>query len=213
MSNVAIKKVVAHLVNNQTYDHDLSGGVVSSASNDKRYFYLSTQLIQTFQEVLQSEVGDSWKHVMNSCGHFWGLGLYDDLVSEVYNITGEDFKNLTINQYIKYLDVFFKSNGLGCIYFNLDHIEQGIVIIKVNNSIFHSALNDNGEYEDYILTGLFQALFEKISDHDLLCLQVKEVDPASSGGTFLVSGRNRIESQREHISQLEQLDEVVAALS
>lgn len=212
MSDV-IKKVVTHLVNNQTYDHDLYGGVVSSASNDKRYFYLSAQLIQAFQEVLQFEVGESWKHVMNSCGHFWGLGLYDDLVSEVYNITGEDFKSLTVNEYIKYLDAFFKSNGLGSVHFDLDHVEQGIVVIKIKNSIFHSALRDNGEYEDCILTGLFQALFEKISGHDLSCVQIKKVDRASSEGTFLVSGKERIESQREQIAQMEQLDDVVAALS
>jgi len=211
MSDV-IKKVVTHLVDQRTYNHDLYGGVVSSDSNQKRYFYLSAQLIQAFQEVLQFEVGESWKHVMNSCGHYWGLGLYEDLVSEVYNITGYDFKKLTVSEYIRYLDAFFKTNGIGSVQFDLNHVESGIVVIKIKNSIFHSALRDNGEYEDCILTGLFQALFEKISGHELSCIQVKKVDRASSEGTFLVSGKERIESQRDQIENMEVLEDIIAAI-
>lgn len=197
----------------QVYSHGMKSGVVANTYTKLRYFYLSSELIESYYEVLKYEVGDAWHDVMRICGYHWGTGMHDSMMTEIASVPGYTPASFTINDFFKYMNTCFRSNGLGSITFDDAYAREGILFVTIKNGFSYTAIRARGETKDGLSSGFLEGLFCKISEQEVSCIQLDQQRKSSSEVTFVISGKQRAEAHQERLAQIDKTTEAVALLN
>jgi hypothetical protein len=86
------------------------------------------------------------------------------------------------------------------------------LLIELANSIFSDALGGLRERVDYMLAGMFAALFSELSRSELACVEIGSPLTGDAVTTFLLSAKTRMEDIRRRADAGEPRDELVRAV-
>ncbi|MEY3220279.1 MAG: hypothetical protein RIT27_1636 [Pseudomonadota bacterium] len=187
------EKIFERLFGESGYFYDLKAGTVVS-HNGVRIIYLSSDIIRGIYEALYLEAGDAWKLILSNCGYRWGKQLYDGFNKELQMTHQKTLENFTINAFVEFIEHYFNLHGWGKIKVNLDDATNcGIIRVTMTHSLFVDTLNHLRDRVDFMIAGMLRGLFEKISEQNLDCLEIKcSAKGAAPSCEFVITGQRRI---------------------
>lgn len=186
-------KVFEKLLGESGYFYDLKGGTVVNY-NGTRMIYLSSDIIRGIYEALYIEAGDAWKLILSNCGYRWGKQLYDGFNKELQIMSQTTLENLTVSEFVDFIENYFNQHGWGKIKIHLDDASTyGIIRVSMTYSLFADTLNHLRDRVDFMIAGMLKGLFEKVSGQTVDCLEIKcSARGGAPGCEFVISGQNRL---------------------
>jgi uncharacterized protein len=186
-------KVFEKLLGESGYFYDLKEGTVVN-HNGTRMIYLSSDIIRGIYEALYIEAGDAWKLILSNCGYRWGKQLYDGFNKELQIMSQTTLENLTVSEFVDFIENYFNQHGWGKIKIHLDDASAyGIIRVSMTYSLFADTLGHLRDRVDFMIAGMLKGLFEKVSGQTVDCLEIK---CSARGGApsceFVITGQNRI---------------------
>lgn len=189
------------------YHFDLAEGTVAGVS--ERVVYLTQDLLIGIHNALVEEAGEAWGIIMKSCGYLWGRRLALALEKKTRLQLNQELGTLAVDDYLKLIEDYFARHGWGRLTLNLDHAEtHGIVRASLAHSLCAASLGHENEPVDFLVAGMLRALFERIANTSLDCIQVAAVGTAE----FLISAPERIEALAGQLPGPATVEDAIAQL-
>lgn len=171
---------------------DLYEGTVVDPS-DTRTIFLASDILRGIHAALSYEAGDAWRIVLYRCGFLWGQKTLRYLVRQSQDVFGAKFEQISVDAFLGNLAAFMNSNGWGVLSYDLSRATtHGVLRLELRKSIFSDALEHLRERVDYLVAGMFAALFSDLARTDLGCVEVCSVLTGAPTSVFLLSARERI---------------------
>ena len=205
--------VLQALFSDAAYRYDLEQGTVDAAA--ERIIYLTEDLVNGIFNGLVNEAGEAWGLILKSCGHIWGKRLALVLEKKVRQAAGREFGSLPVEDYLAVLEAYFARHGWGLMRFHLHDAERhGVVRANLRHSLFAASLAQQDKPVDYLVAGMLQALFERVANCPLGCVQVGHERHGAAGGSadFLLSAPERIEALAGALEGGATVDDALARL-
>jgi uncharacterized protein len=193
-SNKLTNQVLEQLFGEANLGHDLKDGTITGIV--ERVLYINADLISGVQQGLIDEIGEAWREVLATCGHFWGKRVATSIEKYLQVTVHVGVEQLLVGEYLSLVEEYFACHGWGRAKIHLDDAKQhGIVRVSLQNSIFAIALKHVEGPVDQMVAGMLRGMFERVASRPLDCLQVAwenngDDEPVSE---FLVSSPKRIE--------------------
>ena len=191
---------------------DLVEGTVRIADRERRIFVTGETLYGIYK-ALSTETGEAWKIVLKGCGADWGNKVMERLERELAARTQKTMPEVSVADFCAFTEQFFAFYGWGTMRIDLADAESaGIVRCTLGNSLMAEALKDVSGPVDFVVTGLLKAMFSRIADTELDCVQISCL--RSAGGStceFLISAPERIE-RIENLAGQSSVDDAIAQL-
>jgi predicted hydrocarbon binding protein len=180
---------------------------------DERAIFLSTDILRGIHAALSYEAGEAWKLVLERCGLLWGQRVYRSF-GRLGRIAFKKGPNqISVSEFLELLGAYLKHNGWGVMRIDTSHLtSHGVLLIELANSIFSDALGGLRERVDYMLAGMFAALFSELSRSELACVEIGSPLTGDAVTTFLLSAKTRMEDIRRRADAGEPRDELVRAV-
>lgn len=206
-------QILNQLFGDSTLNFNLSQGTVHSAA-ETRVIYLSSDIIRGIYDVLKYETGDAWSLILKNCGVIWGERVSISLDKELSVTGSQKLGALSVDSFIHLLETYFASHGWGKMKIYLDDAEtNGIVRASLKNSLFADTLKHLNSPIEFMIAGMLQGIFSKISGHDLACIQVSYETTGTANSEFVISAKSRIETlEQSGFAQELSPDEILARL-
>lgn len=186
---------IERLFADSLYHFDLAEGTVAGIA--ERIIYLTEDLVNGIYQALTHEAGEAWGIILKSCGYLWGRRLALSLEKKARTMLHREMGQLAVDDYLALLEAYFAQHGWGKLTLHLEDAEQyGIVRARLQYSLFAASLRQNDKPVDFLIAGMLRALFERIGNCSLDCVQVtfeREAAP-DSASDFLISAPERIEA-------------------
>ncbi len=172
---------------------DLAEGVITNPGQ-VRVLYLSADVLRGIYDALYYEAGDSWGIILKSCGHLWGQRIARLLEREVHHQAQRRLEQFTVAEYVALIENYFAHHGWGKLTLNLeDAAAYGIVRATLTHSLFAATLTQVEGPVDFMIAGMLQGLFERVSGCDLDCLEVASPrQNAAPASEFLLTAPHRL---------------------
>ncbi|MGZ8218415.1 hypothetical protein [Methylomagnum sp.] len=195
------------LFSDAAYQFDLAEGTIAGLS--ERVIYLTEDLILGIYQALTDEAGEAWGIILKSSGYLWGQRLALVLEKKTRAQFNRELGELAVEDYLALLEAYFAQHGWGRLKLWLDDAEPyGIVRASLGHSLFAASLRRDGEPVDFLVAGMLRALFERISNQPLDCLQVTW----AGTGEFLISAPDRIEAIASLVPEFRTVEDALARL-
>ncbi len=174
---------------------DLHEGVITNPS-DIRVIYLSADIIRGIYDALHYEAGESWGIILKSCGHLWGQRIAKLLEREVQLKAQRRLEAFTVAEYVALVENYFSHHGWGKLTIHLDDAaDYGIVRATLTHSFFAATLTQVEGPVDFMIAGMLQGLFERLSGCELDCLELTSPrQNAAPASEFLITAPQRLAS-------------------
>jgi predicted hydrocarbon binding protein len=201
------------LFSDAAHHFDLSEGTVAGVA--ERIIYLTEDLVAGIHAALTHEAGEAWGVILKSCGYVWGRRLALALEKKTRSLLNREMGQLAVDDYLALLEAYFSQHGWGHLTVHLDDAEShGIVRASLRHSLFGASLRLRDQPVDFLIAGLLRALFERIGDCPLECLQVAWAKDGAGeeSSEFLISAPERIESIAGAIGEFKAVDDALARL-
>lgn len=184
--------VLEKLFGDQQLHYDLREGTIRNAAGT-RLMYLNADLIRGAQAGLEYEVGEGWHLIFKHCGRLWGQRLISGLRRDLRSVAQIDLGNMPLDELLRLLRIYFGEHGWGRLEIMLDDAEDhGIIVARLDNSLFPSVLDKVEGQTDDLVAGMLQSIFEALSGQNLDCLQLPGPDGPPTRSVFVISGVDRI---------------------
>jgi len=102
---------------------------------------------------------------------------------------------LTVDEYVALLENYFSMHGWGKMTITLDDAQShGIVVARLEHSIFGAALSSVPGNVDEMIAGMLRGMFENISGQELDCIETPHPpDGAKDMAAFIITAPKRIQ--------------------
>lgn len=193
-------------------EFDLHEGTVRIADRERR-IYVTSETLYGIYKALSNETGDAWKIILKGCGADWGNKVLERLDRELAARQQKNMGEVTVTDFCGFVEQFFAYYGWGTMEVDLADAEYaGIVRCTLRNSLMAEAVKDVSGPVDFIVTGMLKAIFSRIANTELDCVQVScQRSADGSVCEFLVSAPERIE-RIENLAGQSSVDDAIAQL-
>lgn len=201
------------LFNDALYRFDLAEGTVAGIT--ERIIYLTEDLVNGIHHALTHEAGEAWGVILKSCGYLWGRRLALVLEKKAWTLLQTEVGQLAVDDYLTLLESYFAQHGWGKLTLHLDDAEScGIVRARLQHSLFSASLRAQDQPVDFLIAGMLRALFERIGNCPLDCVQVtfeRDAVP-DSASDFLISAPERIETIAGLVHEFRTVEDALSRL-
>lgn len=202
----------AQLFEGSDLEYDFEKGTIYNPTQN-RIIWLSSDIVKGIFRALEEEAGEARGLIMKNCGRVWGKSVVKTLDRELSNGGHENQGELSVENFLRLLKQFFSKTGWGLVEVNLEKAASfGYIEVSLRNSFFSHVMSDLGGTVDHLLAGVFEAIFSRISGHDLMCLEISSVNTGAKTGHFILSARERIEDLEEMVEEGKSPNDILAKL-
>lgn len=204
-------EAIEKLFSDASYRYDLTEGTVAGLT--ERIIYLTEDLVIGIHAALSHEAGEAWGVILKSCGHMWGWRLALVLEKKTRLKLNRDLGQLAVDDYLALLEAYFGQHGWGQLKLHLDDAAtHGIVRASLRYSLFAVSLREQHKPVDFLVAGMLRALFERISNSTLDCVQVACPRAADGAAEFLISAPERIAAIADAAPDSQTVDDALSKL-
>lgn len=171
---------------------DVKKGVTRSAFGT-RMCALTSDFLLGFRDALVYECGRSFAPVLKACGRRWGevfIRRFDREITQVYQASAADLPAGIVHTC---LAEYFAAHGWGQLVIDLSKCSQGLILVRLKNSILPDLIRESDRPVDYLFTGAFAAIFSFFAGTTLDALQTDCPTVGGSCSQYLVTFPERVE--------------------
>lgn len=155
--------------------------------------FASAEMIRGFHYVIERERTGAWRSAMKATGHTTGrkFGVSLDALLAAHGQPALDA--LPLEACLALLEQHLTNLGWGKLQLDLtDAAQHGLVVARLQHSVFAEALADVPDFVDPLPAGMLQGFFEHISGQTLGCEEIACVRHGAPHCTFVITAPERL---------------------
>ncbi len=149
---------------------DFEAGLIENRRGD-RLLALPETLMRAVYTGIEKETGQAASLVLFNCGRWWGKNFYARFVEEVSDYYRKPLAAMEMVEFLQCLKQCWKTHGWGTFDFDMNHYQQGFLVIKIWNSPFAQQPLQAKKPACFLEAGILSAFFSQITGRQLHCVQ------------------------------------------
>jgi len=155
--------------------------------------FASTEMIRGFHHVIERERAGAWRSTMKAAGHATGRKFGATLDARLAARGQPALNALPLEACLSLLELHLADLGWGRLQIDLtDAAQHGLVVARLEHSVFVEALADVPDFVDALPAGMLQGFFEHISGQTLGCEEIACVRRGAACCTFVITAPERL---------------------
>ena len=179
---------------------DFESGLIENRQG-RRLLALPDTLLKGIYAGLESEVGPAAGTVLYNCGRWWGKNFHRRFSEEVSTYYCKSISEMEMVELLQCLRQCWKAHGWGIIDLNVDHYQQGFLVVKVEQSAFATIARSPEKPSCFLEAGLLSAFFSELSGTKLHCEQTTCESLGADCNLFILGVAKRLESINAWLEQ------------
>lgn len=177
-----------------------------------RLLALPEVFLQAIYAGLEQETGQATGLVLFNCGRWWGKSFYRRFGEEVSSYYGKPLAQMEMVELLQCLKQCWKTYGWGIIDLDMNHYQQGFLVVKIWNSAFAQAGPTLKQPICFVEAGILSAFFSQLSGRELHCVQTSCESMGAECNRFVLGLSERlkpaeswVEENLDHTAIMERL--------
>lgn len=155
--------------------------------------FASVEMIRGFHHVIERERTGAWRSALKAAGHATGRKFGARLDALLAARSQPALNALPLEACLALLELHLTNLGWGRLQIDLtDAAQYGLVVARLEHSVFVEALADVPDFVDALPAGMLQGFFEHISGQTLGCEEIACVRRGAARCTFVISAPDRL---------------------
>jgi hypothetical protein len=176
------------------FTRDETGGVMANPAG-ARVVCVGPELLRSLHLVLDHERTGAWTAVLKTAGFASGKKIAANLDAELAGLGKPALAALPIEGCLVFIEHYFAVHGWGRLTLDLtDAAQHGVVLARLEQSVFAGALQDPKLFADPLLAGILQGFFEHISGQVLGCEEIACARRGAPHCIFVITAPERLGS-------------------
>jgi predicted hydrocarbon binding protein len=194
LSTLGLEGVIA----GEPFARDNRGRFVDSSG--ARVVFTSAEAIQGLHRVIERERAGAWQPTMKACGHVCGRQIAVNFDVKLAALGKPALAALPLEAALALLERAFAAHGWGRLKLDLTHAgERGVVIGRLDHSLFVEALPKADHFVDGMIGGILQGFFEYISGQTLGCEEIACGRRGAAQCTFVIAPPEKLAEVKPQI--------------
>ena len=178
-----------------------------------RLIALPEVLLQAVNASLQEEVGSAAGIVLFNCGRWWGKNFYRRFAQELNDYYGKPIAQMEMVELLQALKQCWKTHGWGLLNLEMDHYQQGFLIVEVKNSAFAEVENKGDLPQCFLEAGIFSAFFSELTGRNLHCVQTSCESLGAESNYFVIGVSDRLKPVEDWLVEKQDHETIMQQLT
>ncbi len=194
---------------NDYFAHNLRTGTLFNRSGTKMC-YLPSELLLSLKQVMEEEIGDSWRQVVYRVGRIWGRRVARRLQKELTDFYNRPLHEMPVREFTAILEGYFRYHGWGDLRLELAHAHAGYIVATLENGAFVEVVGAGNGPVDSIVCGLLSEFLCQISERtDIDCVETECAATGRPRCTFILGIESRLGTVRRMVEEGRQHEEIL----
>ena len=190
---------------------DFESGLIENRQGG-RLISLPETLLKAIYTALEFELGSSAELVLFKCGRWWGKNFYRRFSEEVSAYYNQPIAEMAMVELLQSLQQCWKTHGWGNINLDFDYYQQGLLVVKIEQSAFAATATSSGKPACFIESGLLSAFFSRLSGTELHCVQTACESLGAMCNLFILGLAKRLEPVPDWLEQGQNHNTIIESL-